>query len=391
MRIDGWLPVGHPGDGIWRAFLDGELPADQQRRLAQHLKSCRRCRRRYAAIQAQAAWVAARLGALRAVAAAAPLPDPARWTAALGAYPEAVGKGGETRPEAFPRSRRRWSAGRIAAAAAALALALGLATPSLRAAASQWITIFRAQEARTLRISLEDLRQLLSHRQALAGRLAQLTGLVQVEPAASPEVERNLTPADLRARGLTVPGYLPAGFALQEATYFQTPDTRVRVDVDGVNRLLESLGRSERLPEALKGQVLRLQPGQGYLLRYRRGEEWLEILQTDLPVLAAGGPVDINQVVRAFAGLLGDQLGVSAALWQQLESVDLRRTLPLPLLEGSNGTEVKVRGAAGTYHEGSGRGALLWVADERIHLVEGPLPKAELMRIAESIGSPEAE
>lgn len=393
MFTNGWPLMGHPADGQWRAFLDGELSADQQQRLSRHLKTCDQCRRRYAAIQADASWAASRLGALRALADVAPVPQAGvrenlgsrRFGGAKGeTMVKGFGNGG------FAKLTRKFSAGKVAAAAAALLVVSGLSMPGVRAAASQWMTVFRVQESRIIRLSPDDFQGGAISQEMVEGLMAEMEKLVQVEESRKAEVTGGLSQEELVRMGFMTPQYLPEGFAEGEGFSARTGEVLVRVDVDGVNQLLKSMGRSEQLPAELRGQVLRVGSGHGFGMTYQSGEEKVLIAQSDVPTISASGSVDLNEIFSAFTGMLGDQFGVSATLRRQLGSIDLSRTVPLPLMEGS-GTEVKVGGLDGTYHEDKGRGVVMWVMRHRLNVVEGPLSKDELLRIAESIGESAGE
>jgi|GEM_PF-5266393 len=402
MLTNGWPLMGHPADGLLRAYLDGELPADEKKRISHHLEVCPHCRHRYAIIRADAAWAAARLGALRALVEVAPVPEPKSW-AARGSRGSGVSADASAaaNPRAGSRSRGSSSAsipnggfshlkyklspGKIAAAAAALLTAVSLSFPSVRATAAQWMTIFRVDEARVIRITPEDFENVFASEEALESLMGDLAELVQAEALREPVVERGLAEAELQARGFLAPAYLPDGFAAADGVAVGSGEMMLQVDVDGVNELLAALGESQRLPAELKGQVLRLQSGPGFGVVYQRGEELLYTCQFELPTLSGSGDVDLNQIFTTFSGLLGDQFGVPAALREQMSQLDLNRTIPLPLMEGA-GTEVMVNGHVGTYHGGAEGGSVVWVKDGTMYAVTGSLDAAALLQIAESIG-----
>jgi len=264
-------------------------------------------------------------------------------------------------------------------------MAVSLSFPSVRAAAAQWMTIFRVDEARVIRITPEEIENVFASEEALESLVADLARLVEPEMLREPRVEGGLTVEELQARGYLAPAYLPDGFALVDGVAVEAGQVLLRVDVDGVNQLLASLGASERLPAKLKGQVLELDSGPGFGLLYQRGEEMLHTLQFELPTLSASGDVDLNQIFAAFSGFLGNQFGVPAALREQMGRLDLSRTLPLPLMEGA-GVEVTINGQVGTYHADEKGGLVVWVADGRMYGVAGSLDQATLLRIAESVG-----
>ncbi len=46
MRDENFEGPSHPGDGVWRAYLDGELPLPRRLRLRRHAAHCTECRER---------------------------------------------------------------------------------------------------------------------------------------------------------------------------------------------------------------------------------------------------------------------------------------------------------------------------------------------------------
>lgn len=263
-------------------------------------------------------------------------------------------------------------------------MAVSLSFPSVRATAAQWMTIFRVDEAQVIRITPEEVENVFANEEALESLMADLATLVQPETLREPQVVTGLNLEELEAMGYQAPSYLPDGFALVDGIAVDSGEILLRVDVDGVNQLFASLGADERLPAELKGQILQVQSGSGFGLLYQRGEEMLHVSQMELPTLSASGNVDLNQIFDTFSGLLGDQFGIPAALREQMDQVDLNRTMLLPVMEGA-GTEVKVNGHVGTYHADEHGGLVLWVKDGRMYCVAGSLGQATLLQIAESV------
>lgn len=271
-----------------------------------------------------------------------------------------------------------------AAAVAAAALLVALSVHGVQAKAADWITIFRVQESRVVRVLPRDLEGLdHDHQAPLAapsGPLAEaFHSLVQVETTQEPSTSP-LTAEAMQTKG---PAYMPQGFTMSRGSSASASERLVRFDVDGINQMLERLGQQERLPASLKGQVVRISNGAGFTATYDRGDDQIWITQFAAPSVSASGKVDINQVVSALTGLVGDEYHLSGLLRTQLQSLDLSRTLPLPLLEGA-GSEVKIGEAKGSYMEQNGQGALMWMVEGQIRTVEGHLSQDELLKIARS-------
>jgi hypothetical protein len=376
--MSNWLSPVHPAEGEWRAYLDGELPASRHQYLERHLNSCARCQLRFTDVQRTASLTAARLGALHAMAEVAPAPP---MPTDLRPRPE---HRFQSKEESHMSPFRFTS--RVAAVAAVAALASSMFIPGVRAAASDWITVFRTQDARVVKINPADFK--LGSQLNLTGVTAgQLAKLVQVEEVSKAERHEGLSLDALQNRGFQAPTYLPEGYtAGKNGMSSGSGEALVRVDVDAVNELLGLAGSKAQLPAELKGQAIRVNTGPVTVMNYENADKHLTVAQMTTPTLSASGKVDVNKTIELLTSSLGTELGLPTSLQAQLRSIDLTKTLPLPVMDGK-GAEVKVNNNTGAYYsDQQGRGAIVWVASGEVRVVSGPLDQAELLRIASSVG-----
>lgn len=370
----------HPDEGEWRAYLDPSLTAQRQHELTAHLAQCVRCRSLYAQVQMTASFAAVKIGALRGAAEVAMVPPLDRRVRT------------HTLKEDTPMFRfpTRW----VAAVGAAL-LASSLMIPSVRATAAEWLTIFRAQEARVVTIDLGELQSFAAgagQRSPMAGQippeLAQrMNQLVQVEVIRKEEHREGLSLREIRNRGFLPPAYLPVGFSDAGAggEAMSRSERLFKVDVDGANAILGLLGSKATLPAELKGEAIRVVQGESTTFTYHSGDQALVVMQGASPEISASGKVDLNQILASVVGSLGSQFGLPTSLSDQLKAMDLSRTIPLPLIQGIS-EEIKVKGATGAYYHEAAHAAIVWVTDGQVHAVYGTIARDELIRVAESIG-----
>ncbi|MDB4897885.1 MAG: hypothetical protein JWN15_4147 [Firmicutes bacterium] len=377
--MSNWLSPVHPAEGEWRACLDGELPGPRHQYLERHLKNCARCQLRFTEVQRTASHTAARLGALHAMAEVAPAPP---MPTDLRPRPEhRFHNKEESRMNPF-----RFT-GRVAAVAAVAALASSMFIPGVRAAASDMITVFRTQDARVVKINPADFK--LGSQLNLTGVTAgQLAKLVQIEEVRKADKQEGLSLDALTRHGFQAPTYLPDGYtAGKNGMSSGSGEALVHVDVDAVNELLGLAGSKAQLPAELKGQVIQVTTGPTTVMNYANGDKHLTVARMTTPTLSASGKVDVNKTVQLLTSSLGTELGLPTSLQAQLRSIDLTKTLPLPVMDGK-GAEVKVNGQTGAYYtDQQGRGAIVWVAGGQVNVVSGPLAQAELLRIAQSVGN----
>lgn len=379
-----WLHMAHPADGEWRAYLDGEVSEVRHQALDRHLQQCVRCRARLTELQTTAGVAAARLGALRAVAEIAPVPPMPSRPRPVTPLPK----------EESPMTGSR-STSRIAAVAVAAAMAVSLFFPGVRAAAADFITVFRVKEAKVIRINPADFQQIGSADMSSFAGLspAMLEGLIQVEaPALTPPQQEELTLDDLTRRGFKAPTWLPEGYTPTTGAYFAPQETKIQVDVDRVNELLGLIGSKERLPRELKGQTITFSIGATLIMGYRDHQAGanLTVTRGDAPSVSVTGGADVGKALAVLMAVIAEQPQLPESLRTQLKGLDLTRTLPLPVVEGVN-QEVKVKGKAGIFTPMQpGGGILVWLDNGVTHTISAfsgstSLSADDLLRIAESL------
>lgn len=381
-----WSHMGHPADGEWRAYRDGEVSEARHQALDRHLERCFRCRSRLTEIQESAGFAAARLGALRAVAEVAPVPPMPERPSPLRIASE----------EGKPMTRFRIT-GRMAAGAVAAAMAVSLFFPGVRTAAADFVTVFRVKEAKVIRINPADLQNLDKNGGLnLAGiDPAKLAGLIQIEdsPALTPPQEDGLTLDELKKRGFKPPTWLPDRYEPTAGAFFGERAVKLKVDVDGVNQLLGLLGTKERLPKELKGETITITSGPGLVMGYVNLETKTNLMVSQGQALSfsATGRADVKKVTDVLMAVLGEQSQLPESLRAQLKGLDLTSTLPLPVVEGQS-YAVQVRGIDGVYQPvpNGGGGMLTWVENGTVHVIGAfgqTVPGlSDLRRIAESLG-----
>ena len=354
-----WLT--HPPEGDLRAVLDQEL---RSARLQRHLASCPACRARMTELASTAQETQRLLSAVQTAVANSPVPT-IPWEEILPVQ------------TTMPRLRS------IAAVAAVLALfAAMLLVDPLRAAAANWLSIFRTQKIayvetnpQTIANAIRGLDQKLSPE--LVRKLAQVSGperLPRMETT-TPEAAAGLMAPLLQPAA--IPGGLPAEptrwGAMLPATY------TLRPDVDAINNWLYDQGIMASLDPKLKGQTFQVVTPT-VVARQWKGPDGRTLLiaqATSLQVSGTGG-IDLS----ALAGLMGQLAGVPASVMEQIRQIpDLAHTLPLPV-GPEVGEPVAVGQAKGVYYPLQRGGALVWQQGGFTYFVGGPFTRTELLAVA---------
>lgn len=354
-----WLT--HPPDGDLRALLDQEL---QSARLQRHLAACLTCRDRLATLAQTARETGLLLSAVRDEVANSPVPT-IPWEEILPVQ--------TTMPRLRPVA--------IGAAVLALVTATLLVDP-WRAAAANWLSIFRTQKIATIETNpqvisnaIKGLDQKLTPE--LVRRLAQVSGpeqLPRMETTTPEAATRLMTP-------LLQPATLPAGLpaeptrwgARQPATY------TLRPDVDAINNWLYDQGVMAALDRKLKGQTFQVVTP-AMVARQWRGPDGRTLMIIQATNLQVSGTTEVD--LSALAGLMGQLAGVPASVIDQIRQIpDLEQTLPLPVGPGV-GEPVQIGQAQGVYYPDEDGGALVWQQGSFTYFVGGNLTRAQLLAVA---------
>lgn len=324
-------------DGRLMAYLDGGLAVEEREEVARHLEGCAACRER-----------AGRLGADRSATGAA--------LALTAALPLTATQAVTTFDPLAPAAPAPWQRYRRTVAAAAVAAACGVAFsfPSVRAAAADFLNIFRVEQVQVITVRPEEMAQMAAALQQGVGQVdmkqfgqaafdgGRLTGPLEAAEAA-------------RRSGVDLPALAAAPEGYGQPSYYVKPESTARFtfNAKNINSLLQSLGGSQVLPDSVDGQSVRVRVPATAVVRYpasAAGQPSLHLMRLTAPELQVPEGTDI-QVVRT--ALLAIPI-LPADLRAQLVAVrDWQHTLILPAMEGQS-SQVSVNGKPVIYLEGPG-------------------------------------
>ncbi|MCA9972983.1 MAG: hypothetical protein KC425_22350 [Anaerolineales bacterium] len=288
-------------------------------------------------------------------------------------------------PRPFPARSGfgRWFANpnrRLATALAALILVFGVAFsfPTVRAAASDFLGLFRVQKFAAISI---DPQQLAMLQQLEAEGLSPGEIIIDRAPGASRPVD-SLAAASLQT-GLArigTPALRGAPAAIQVA---DGGDGRLRIDLAGARAIFAAVGMDPALlPATADGKTIRI------IVFPSVDQTWADgtwLLQTESPIVEY--PAELNATALGSATL--QLLGVSPAEADRLaRTIDWTSTLLLPIpRDFATFSEVTVNGSSGLALYGSDgvHGAVIWQQGGVLFALGGPFDTAELVRLANSV------
>jgi hypothetical protein len=269
--------------------------------------------------------------------------------------------------------RKGWMVGLVSL----LLLAVVFSFPSVRAAASDFLGLFRVQKFAAISVSPERLELLerLAEQEMSPGTFEVLDEPGdETTPLASIEEGETLTGLDLRT--ISTLG-APAELYLEDGG-----SGRLTVDLEGARAIMEAVGADPQLlPDSLDGKSVNVSVSD--MVR----QEWSDgtnLVQGESPY--AEYPADVQPAVLGEALL--QVLGVEPdAARSMAQSIDWTSTFVLPIPQGiATFSEVSVDGTTGAAMTAiNEEPALLWQKDGKVHLLTGPKSIEELISLASSL------
>ena len=292
--------------------------------------------------------------------------------------------------------RNRWTTGLLAAGLAALGFALSFA--SVRAAARDFLELFRVKRFVAVPVDPERIVALQEGKVDLKTLVGDQVDVI--EPAKEPEVVAGLEEAAAVAGApVHLPTVLPDEVALAEVRVGSPGHFRVRLDAAKLQSLARALGVEDaEVPPAWDGATVEVAGSPVVAMRYHRGDGDFMFFQSPAPAVQLPEGVELAQLgafALRMAGMSAEEAGAFA------RTIDWRSTLLVPIpAEGGSFREVEVGGAKGllvtSIHKPkpgpdgvAGRSrrqsVLLWSAGSTVFALSGPGDGVLVLEMAKSV------
>jgi hypothetical protein len=296
------------------------------------------------------------------------------------------------------RGRRRTLA--LAWTAAASVAVFALMLPPVRAAAREFLDLFRVKRFAAVPVDPERLTRLQQGGLDLKALVSEQVEVI--DPARKPEVVDGPEAAG-EAAGIVVrrPSTIPRGAELTEIAVGHPGAFRVKLDVSKMEMVAKTVGVEDaEIPAEWDGATLEVQAPPVVVLRYHRGSDDFVLLQSKSPEVSLPPGVDLARL-----GALGLRVAGMSPEEARLfaRSIDWRSTVLVPIpVQGGTFREVDVHGRKGllvtsnhpprSAAEGETRSGsrwhsvLLWAEGNEVFALHGPGQGVEVLEMAQSIG-----
>jgi hypothetical protein len=365
--------------GILQAYLDGELDIMERKAVEQHLLNCPDCRQTLDVLKANDDFAFAKIDGYKSYV-----------ETKLSSAGNAAQAGLRSGPNSFKLKgvvclMRRY---RNVAAAACIIIALtaSVTIKPVRAALSNALMIFRVEDVKTIRLSLQDLEEIRARIESKAPEIdlakfgkVKLNG-GEMESLTVDETKKLPDFQVVFPQNLT--GQIPDIGTVSSLTL------DLALKTANVNSILQSLGSSKFLPDNLDGKVFRIHFSRVVNLQYSLGNQrQVRITQLKSPELFVPNDVDVDELYNALV-----ELPVFPAdLRSQLRSIrDWKNTLYLPVVDGKGEmTEVRLNGNKAFINTSNRHKrrytSMVWLDQGIIHTLSGNIEPTEAINIAGSM------
>ncbi|MGQ9555236.1 MAG: sigma-70 family RNA polymerase sigma factor [Anaerolineae bacterium] len=371
-------------EGNLRAYIDQELPAQQQAAVAEHLAQCDRCSTALTTLRSRAELANSTLSALPDVAP----PVGAAWERFRQRAAPRARNSLPWRLDAMWQSLRTRALRPVLSGAAVVALTLSVAfVAPLRTAASQFLDIFRVRTFMVVSFNPDSARYLQDYFEQVFGE--PRLGEAKPQPVASVEEASRLV-----GYPVLVPGFLPKGReTLSEFTVTGARQAEADVNVAAARALFEAAGLpTDALPAQDMVHLSARVPPQVTMV-YGEERNAITVVQADSPEVDVPQGLDLRRLGELGLRLLGQSPEQAQRL---AESIDWATTLVIPVPANvASVREVLVRGNPGYLFEANSEDgadpdtysdcAVIWQESGRLYAVIGMLSDDIALRIAESL------
>jgi hypothetical protein len=298
------------------------------------------------------------------------------------------------------RSRLRSPIAVLVSVSLLVMLGVLLSFRSVRAAAQQFLDLFRGQRFVAIAIDptrLEQLKQLKGGTMDVEALLSRSTQVLK-KPGEPQVVDNPVAAGEIAGIHVSVPTALPEGMSLAQIRVQGEAAASFTTDTARLRQLLELLDiRDIQVPEQLNGTTVTVHVPPAVVMRYTKGNARVTLMQSLSPEITLPLGVDLSQVVEIGLRIAGLAPGEAQRF---AYSIDWHSTLLVPVpANAASFREVDVQGAPGLLIETDGKNRpaaqnrpdippgslLLWSGGDMVYALAGGIRTLELVQMANSL------
>ncbi|HOV26827.1 MAG TPA: DUF4367 domain-containing protein [Pseudobacteroides sp.] len=373
-------------NGFLQAYIDGELEIDERKHLEEHLGKCEKCRDALNIIKSNDDFAYMKIKEYRdniydrvndACEAVRPVDD-SKKDKINNEKDKIKSNKSEKGVYRFMLKNRRIAA----VACAAVMLTTCLAFQPVRAAISNTLLIFRANDLKGINFTVNDIVQIKDELSKSNAEI-DLKDMGKIKTIGSYERK---SMSIVEAKALTdfevaFPSELSsANMHIDTISPFTMEFT---LNVSSTNKILKSFGAKTLLPESIDGKTFTVDFPRVINMQYYDGEkDSFYMIQTKSPEIKAPEGVNPDDIYNSLVSMpiLPDHIK------QQLsDTKDWKNTLYIPVFD-SESQEVSINGAKGYIMDPDSQYKnIVWYNKGVLYSISGPMSQDELIKIASSV------
>jgi hypothetical protein len=388
----------HFDEGKIKAYLDAELPSEEQSQVKKHLDACHYCQSKAQELLLRSHRVSGHLNGIAHIPSESTL-SPRSARTRLDTYLSRKDNESMNKKLFAKKLQPLWIG-----LALVILLAVVISIPSIRVLANNFLGLFRVEQFTIVQVDPARISETLGESAGFEELLSR--NVKFVENGEPQEVANSSQAAELAG----FPLRLPASFK-DNAQLMVTPATDIsfQIDLKLIQGILDELDIQDvDLPKAVDGDTVSLAVPRGVTATYGECEFDPELavkegfdpddiasmplircttfVQMPSPDVNAPPSLDIVKIGEAYLQLLGMDPEQAA---QFSSHIDWTTTLVIPIpLYGTHYEEVHVDGVTGTLILSEGNTPqylLMWVKDGMIYALTGPGNSTTALRTAATI------
>lgn len=369
-----------PGEGMIQAYIDDELNTEEKNEVKRHIKECKDCSRLYDELASTNAFAceSIRLYKKEFVDDRVEIIRPFKYESSSRTSFIMKGVG------SFMNRYKKVAV----MTCIALVAVMCITVQPIRAAVSDFLSIFRVENVKGITVSLDDIKQIQGQIKSHSSEIdMKKMGKIKIEggqkqwisydKAVDIEDFRVIFPDEVKDKNFGISTIEP------ETMQFT-------LNIANVNDALKSLGAKKLLPDSLDGKTFKVSIPRQVNLQYNADGRYFNIIETKVPEISTEDNINADDIYNCLVELPV----IPDDLQKQLKSIkDWKNTMYVPVVE-SKMQEIDINGCKGyvgdlqglsTGNSSALRNAVIWYKDGVFYGVESNTSRDDLIKFAESM------
>jgi len=362
-----------PDIGVIQAYIDCELNVEERKKVENHISQCKACESKYLKFKENDNFVFDKMQVYKQHFEDCPMKQQNTFKEGIVNENKNIKRGVSYYMIKYKKT--------AAIACVAAAVAICMTVQPVRGAISNALSIFRVQDVKGLKISLEDLES-IERKLKRGEKDIEIDNLVKINTTGGEEGKISVKEAkEIKDFQVIFPQDIMA--ENQKIMAIEDMSMEFILDVENVNSAIKMVGGTKLFPDSIDGKPITVNIPKNLSILYELDEgKNVVVNQTKAPVIEVPEGVDVDAIYNSLVELPI----LPADLQNQLKSIkDWKSTIYIPVVERDM-KEIKINGKnAYAFSKGEKSSGVVWANDGVIYTVSGNIGEDKVISIAESM------